>query len=161
MTRILRKRYIPFETVDLTSDELLYKDENHLITRWKPIRPRKDIASGFSCVFLKKGWKISAFRDENQKILYWYCDILDIEYHKETDTYTLHDLLTDIKIMTDGRVELIDLDELAIAFEQKIITNEQLISSLKKSNELLDFAYKNDVTAMMREIIFKHTGIGV
>ena len=161
MARILRSRYIPLETIDLTADELLYRDENYLITRWTPIKPRKDIASGVSCVFLKKGWKISAFSDDSKKIVYWYCDIIDIEYDKETDTYLLNDLLADIKIMEDGKVQIIDLDELAIAFEEGLITKNQLISSLKKSNELLSLVYRNDVAAMVKEIILKHTGIGV
>ncbi|NLZ80487.1 MAG: DUF402 domain-containing protein [Clostridiales bacterium] len=161
MARILRNRYIPLETIDLTADELLYRDENYLITRWTPIKPRKDIASGVSCVFLKKGWKISAFSDDSKKIVYWYCDIIDIEYDKETDTYLLNDLLADIKIMEDGKVQIIDLDELAIAFEEGLITKNQLISSLKKSNELLSLVYRNDVAAMVKEIILKHTGIGV
>lgn len=159
MARILRNRYIPLETIDLTADELLYRDENYLITRWTPIKPRKDIASGVSCVFLKKGWKISAFSDDSKKIVYWYCDIIDIEYDKETDTYLLNDLLADIKIMEDGKVQIIDLDELAIAFEEGLITKNQLISSLKKSNELLSLVYRNDVAAMVKEIILKHTGI--
>ena len=30
-----------------------------------------------------------------------HCDIVDIEYNKETDTYFLYDLLTDIKIMLE------------------------------------------------------------
>lgn len=161
MARIYRTRYIPSETIDLSADKLLYLDENYLITKWNPIKPRIDIASGISCVFLKKGWKISAFMNDEQKIIYWYCDIIDIEYDNLSDTYFLYDLLADIKIMTDGRVELIDLDELAFAFDDNLITKKQLISSLKKSNDLLKLIYAGDVPNIVREIILKHTGIGV
>ncbi len=161
MVRIFRNRFIPLETIDLTSDELLYRDEYYLITRWTPIKPRKDIASGISCVFLKNGWKISAFKDLNNLIAYWYCDIIDIEHDNDTDPYLLNDLLIDIRIMQDGKVEVIDLDELGTAFEQGLITKNQLLSSLKKSNELLSIVYKNDITAMVKDIILKHTGIGV
>lgn len=161
MARIYRIRYIPSETVDLSSDELLYRDNKYLITQWNPIKPRNDIKNGISCVFLEQGWKISAFFGENKKIIYWYCDIVDIIFNRESDTYYLYDLLTDIKIMPDGRVEIIDLDELATAFEESLITNEQLIKSLKQSNSLLDLIYTRDVPQHMREIILNYTGIGV
>lgn len=161
MARIYRVRYIPSETIDLSSDKLLYRDNKYLITKWTPIKPRSDILSGISCVFLEQGWKISAFFGQDNEIIYWYCDIVDISFNGETDTYYLYDLLTDIKILPDGRVEIIDLDELAIAFEEHLITNEQLIKSLKQSNSLLNLIYTRDVQQFMREIIHKHTGIGV
>jgi hypothetical protein len=56
---ILRKRFIPFETVDISGDELLKRDEDVIITRWDVIRPRSDIAKGVSFAFLKEGYKIS------------------------------------------------------------------------------------------------------
>ena len=161
MAKIYRTRYIPLETIDLSSDKLLYRDEDYLITQWIPIKPRMDIAGGISCVFLKKGRKISAFMDEGEKILYWYCDIIDIEYKYETDTYLLYDLLADIKIMPDGRVEVIDLDELAMAFEEDLITKKQLTASLRKGNALLKLIYAGKVPDIVREILLEHTGIGV
>lgn len=161
MARIYRIRYIPSETIDLSSDKLLYRDSKYLITQWNPIKPRNDIQSGISCVFLEQGWKISAFFGQDNEIMYWYCDIVDVCFDKEADTYYLYDLLTDIKIMPNGRVEIIDLDELAIAFEENLITNEQLIKSLKQSNSLLELIYTSDVPEHMRKIIFSNTGIEV
>lgn len=161
MPRIYRIRYIPSETIDLSSDRLLYRDKHYLITEWKPIKPRNDIKYGISCVFLDKGWKISAFMDADRKINYWYCDIIDIEYKEETDTYSLYDLLTDIIIMPDGRVLIIDLDELAAAFEQELITDKQLSMSLRQSNDLLRMIYSTDVPEYVKNIINSHTGIGV
>ncbi|MGI6122728.1 MAG: DUF402 domain-containing protein [Acetivibrionales bacterium] len=161
MARIYRIRYIPSETIDLSSDKLLYRDSKYLITQWDPIKPRNDIQSGISCVFLEHGWKISAFFGQDNEIMYWYCDIVDVCFDKEADTYYLYDLLTDIKIMPNGRVEIIDLDELAIAFEENLITNEQLIKSLKQSNSLLELIYTSDVPEHMRKIIFSNTGIEV
>lgn len=158
MPRIYRIRYIPFETVDLSSDSLLYRDEHYLITKWLPIKPRNDISSGISCVFLEHGWKISAFLDSQNKIKYWYCDIIEIEYNESTDTYYLNDLLTDIRILPDGRVEVIDLDELAIAFEEGLITDRQLSMSLKRSNELLNMIYGNKMPSFAVDIIRSHTG---
>jgi predicted RNA-binding protein associated with RNAse of E/G family len=145
MPRIYRIRYIPSETIDLSSDRLLYRDENYLITEWEPIRPRDDVKHGISCVFLNKGWKISAFLSQSRELMYWYCDIVDIQYNKEADIYYLYDLLTDIRIMPDGRVEVFDLDELATAFETSLITERQLLMSLRQSSELLGLIYSTDL----------------
>lgn len=161
MARIYRIRYIPSETNDLSADELLYRDEDFLITRWKPIRQRNDIAGGISCLFLKKGWKISAMWDHNNQLIYWYCDILDINYEVETDTYHLYDLLIDIAIMPDNQVKILDIDELGMAFDKNLITKSQLVSSLGKSNELLTFIYNNDAPYIFRDIILKNTGIKI
>ncbi len=159
MPRIFRTRYIPSETVDLSSDMLLYRDQRYLITHWNPIKPREDIAFGISCVFLEKGWKISAILDHERKLKHWYCDIIEIEYEKSTDTYYLYDLLTDVRILNDGRVEVVDLDELAIAFEEGLITAKQLSMSLKRCNSLLDLVYNQELTKQVSHIIREHTGL--
>ncbi|NLX64080.1 MAG: DUF402 domain-containing protein [Clostridiaceae bacterium] len=161
MTKIYRIRYIPPETIDLSSDKILYRDEKHLITKWLPIKPREDITSGISCVFLDKGWKISAFFGQDDKILYWYCDIVNVQFDEDADTYYLYDLLTDIKVMPDGRVEIIDLDELAAAFEENLITNRQLIMSLRQSSSLLNLIYTCSFPEYIREILLNYTGIEV
>jgi predicted RNA-binding protein associated with RNAse of E/G family len=161
MPRIYRIRYIPSETIDLSSDRLLYRDENYLITEWEPIRPRDDVKHGISCVFLNKGWKISAFLSQSRELMYWYCDIVDIQYNKEADIYYLYDLLTDIRIMPDGRVEVFDLDELATAFETSLITERQLLMSLRQSSELLGLIYSTDLPEYVKNIIEEYTGIGV
>ncbi|MCX7772254.1 MAG: DUF402 domain-containing protein [Clostridia bacterium] len=158
MTKMYRIRYIPAETVDLSSDTLLYRDEKYLITEWKPIKPREDIAFGISCVFLDKGWKISGIMGRDKTFKYWYCDIIDIDYHKENDSYYLYDLLTDVRVMADGRVEVLDLDELAAAFEEGLITNQQLTLSLKRSSSLLNFIYTLDLPSHVLNIIREKTG---
>ncbi|NMA66475.1 MAG: DUF402 domain-containing protein [Clostridiaceae bacterium] len=157
MPKIFRIRYIPSETVELSSDILLYRDNQFLITEWVPIKPRNDISNGISCVFLDNGWKISAMMDSKRKIIYWYCDVIDIEYNKTNDTYFLYDLLIDIKI-TDGRVEILDLDELAKAYEEKLISKEQVLMSLKRTDNLLRLAYKVNLPVYVNEIIRKLTG---
>jgi len=161
MPKIYRIRYIPSETINLSADRLLYRDEKHLITEWEPIKPRDDVRHGISCVFLDKGWKISAFLDESRKLIYWYCDIVDIEYNRETDSYLLYDLLVDIKILPDGRVEVYDLDELAAAFELSLITEKQLYMSLRQSNGLLQLIYTSDLPGYVNSIIKDYTGVEV
>jgi hypothetical protein len=140
---IFRTRYIPFETVDISSDELLYRDEELLITRWKAIKPRKDISGGISYTFLKDGIKISRFYDADKNFAYWYCDIIDVEYDNENDRFTLIDLLLDVKLMPDGTMKVLDADELAAALEEGLITQEQACSSLKKMDSILQKVYAN------------------
>ncbi len=141
---ILRKRFIPNETVDISGDELLYRDDEVLITKWKAIKPRADLSGGLSCTFLEKGIKVSRFYDNSGSFIYWYCDILDTDYDKGTDRYVLVDLLVDVKIKPDGQVEILDIGELADALEQEIITKEQSIRSLRKLNILLESIYSGN-----------------
>ena len=141
---ILRTRYIPFETVDISNDEILFRDGELLITKWNAIKPRADISGGISYTFLKEGIKISRFYDGNNKFAYWYCDIIDVKYDSAVDQYTFVDLLLDVKLMPDGKMMVLDADELAMALEQGLITQEQACSSLKKMDSILQNVYKNN-----------------
>lgn len=141
-TTILRKRYIPSEVIDISGDEILYRDENLLVTRWKAIKPRADISGGISYAFLKDGIKISRFYDNSNKFLYWYCDIIDAEYDKEKDLYLLTDLLLDVKISPDGTARVLDADELAEALQKGMVTKEQAARSLKRLDSILSMVYQ-------------------
>ncbi len=52
--KIFRKRFVPFEIIDISGDEVLYRDDEKLITKWLPIHDRDDVGSGTSCVYFKK-----------------------------------------------------------------------------------------------------------
>jgi uncharacterized protein len=136
--KIYRKRYVPDELVDISNDELLYRDENVLVTRWKTIKPRKDIHWGISFVFLNQGYKISRFYDEKDVFLYWYCDILDTFHDAKEDTYICHDLLLDVKILPNEAWQLLDVDEFAMALEHDILKKEQAVKALLSLHNLLD-----------------------
>lgn len=138
---IMRRRYIPYETVDISGDELLFRSESLLITKWTCIRPRKDFYGGVSYTFIDRGYKISRFYDEKGKFLYWYCDIIEVLYNEGTDTYTLNDLLLDIKIFPDGEVRVLDADELAQAIEEGLISTQQSCKALKTLDTLLALIY--------------------
>ncbi len=150
--KIYRKRYIPNEVVDISGDELIYKDENMIVTKWKPIHPRDDVSWGISYTLLNKGWKISKFYDFENELKYWYCDIIEADYNEEADTLTTTDLLVDLKIYPDGTYETLDIDELDEALEQSLITISQKEDALKKLNELLELV-KNQAFPPMKEII--------
>jgi hypothetical protein len=141
---ILRKRFIPFETVDISGDELFSRDEDVIITKWNVIRPRADIAKGVSFAFIKEGYKISRFYSRDGSFVYWYCDIIDVEYKSDIDEYTFVDLLVDVKIFPDGSVRILDVDEIADCVESKLITQEQLCSSLRKLDKLLKMIYQGN-----------------
>jgi len=122
---ILRKRLIPYETVNLSKDILLYRDDELLITKWRTIKPKEEFSGGVSYYFLSKSYKISRFYDHEDRFLYWYCDIIEINYDIHSDTYLVIDLLLDLKLYPDGRVETLDEDELDTALANSLITNEQ------------------------------------
>ncbi|NLK87871.1 MAG: DUF402 domain-containing protein [Clostridiaceae bacterium] len=138
---VLRRRYIPYEIVDISEDELLFRSEELLVTKWTAIKPRPDFYGGISFTFLKKGYKIGRFYDKDNNFLYWYCDILEVQYDQDRDTYTLNDLLVDIKLYPGGRVEVLDVDELAQALETGLISPQQTAASLRIFDELLKMIY--------------------
>lgn len=139
--QLFRKRLIPSETVKLSNDEIVYSEGDIIVTRWKPIRPRKDLGGGESCYLIHLGVKVSRFYDCDGKFIYWYCDIIDTEYRAATNEYIFTDLLADVVVYEDGFVKVLDIDELAFALENDIITEQQLKSSLKKLSALLDIVY--------------------
>ncbi|HOJ81332.1 MAG TPA: DUF402 domain-containing protein, partial [Clostridiales bacterium] len=127
---VLRRRYIPYELVDISDDELLFRSDELLVTRWSSIRPRTDMSGGISFTFLDRGYKVGRFYDSDRSFLFWYCDIIETEYDQATDTYTINDLLVDIKIYPDGRVILLDADELAQALEVGLVSSAQAVKAL-------------------------------
>lgn len=139
---IYRQRLIPEECILLDNDIILYQDENIIITSWTTLKPRKDFHHGFSCYFLKDGFKISRFYQEDNSFLYWYCDI--IRYNKSNDLKNLYavDMLVDIIIEPDGKTKLLDLDELNTARRKNLITEEDLLYIIDQTDHLLKIIYQ-------------------
>lgn len=140
---LLRKRFIPYEIADISSDELLFRNERLLVTRWKAIKPRTDFHGGISYTFLEEGIKLAKFYSEQGIFLYWYCDIIDVLYDAVTDTYTFEDLLVDVKILPGGTIKVLDADELAEALEKELITVEQACRALRILDKVLKSVYDN------------------
>lgn len=134
--KIYRRRFIPDEIVDISTDEVVYEDEKMLVTKWFPIKPRVDVGRGVSYTLFEKGWKISKFYDTNGMFIFWYCDI--IEHEKIDDGYILKDLLVDVKVYEDGSYEVLDEEELEVAYEQDLITEKQKEDAIGKLNELVE-----------------------
>lgn len=150
--RLYRKRLIPAECIELKDDEILRLDDNIIVTRWKSLKKRDDFASGLSCYFLKKGIKVSKVLKEDGSLYHWYCDIIKTDYNEEERSYVFTDLLADVVIKPDGKVRVVDLDELAMADEQGLITREELRMSLMQLNDLLGLIYSDEFDALKTAI---------
>lgn len=139
MPKLFRKRFIPEETIELEDDIILYIDEKIIITRWKAIRPKPRLSHGFSCYLLEEGIKISKFKNAEDKLYKWYCDIIESTYNESDDSFLFTDLLADVIITPEGNLQVLDLDELAEATEKDLITKGQLLNALKNTQKLLNW----------------------
>lgn len=140
---IYRKRIIPEECILLKGDEIVSQAEDKIITKWQTIHPRNDFDHGCSCYFLEHGFKVSKFYRQDGTLLYWYCDIVDYDFDETKTKLVVTDLLADVIIYPDGKLKVLDLDELAEAFEKGLITDKQMSLSLRRLNDLLSFIYRD------------------
>ena len=132
IVKLYRKRIIPSECILLKDDEIIYHDANVLITKWKTLNPKTEFSHGASAYIFEKGIKVSKFYRDDDSLLYWYCDIVD-----DTGELTVTDLLADVIIYPSGRMKVMDLDELADALEQGLITQEQTAMCMRRLDALL------------------------
>lgn len=156
---MFRKRLIPEECVELKEDKILYQDKEKIVTQWKTLKPREDFSYGYSCYYLKEGYKVSKFLKENGELKCWYCDIIKAEWKEERNGWIFTDLLADVIIKETGEVQVADLDEVAEAFEQEILSKEDLIWMLQCLNRLLSVIGAREFTKIIDEIehIIKNT----
>lgn len=137
---LYRKRFIPNETILLKDDTILYNSDQLLVTHWSTLKKRQDFTHGTSAYFLDKGFKISKIYNE-QKIVYWYCDIIQSQKEESTNSLIITDLLVDILVYEDGTVKIVDLNELSDAFEQNLIEKSTLCKVLHITNSLANEIY--------------------
>ena len=149
---LYRRRIIPDECILLKDDLILECNEERIVTSWKAIRPKKDLHHGYSCYFLKEGFKVSKFYYEDGRLLYWYCDIVDYDYIASDNKLIVTDLLADVIIYPDGFVKVVDLDELVTALESRAISLDTLKSSLNKLDKLLHIIYEKKFDILTKEI---------
>ena len=122
---VIRKRLIPFEEVDISGDEQLYFDGRVLVTRWFPIRPRKDVGWGISHTCMGEGYKVSAFYDRAGDFKYWYWDVIDTAFCPEAHKLVVRDLMVDVVADAQLNVRILDRDEAAEALESGLITDRE------------------------------------
>ncbi|MGB4661596.1 MAG: DUF402 domain-containing protein [Mobilitalea sp.] len=149
---LYRRRFIPKELIHLKDDVLLVLEENLIITKWITLHPRKDIARGISAYYIDKGFKVSKIYDKNDKIVYWYCDIIQVKKDPEKNTVIIEDLLIDVVLYEDGKVHILDLDELADALDKKLISQEESSYALRTVNSLLKVIYSGHFNSLQDAI---------
>lgn len=142
--RIYRRRLIPSECIPLKDDVIVEQSDEHIVTKWTTLRPKQGFAHGCSCYFLREGIKVSKMYRADGSLVYWYCDIVDYSFDPEGTSLTVTDLLVDVILYPDGRTEVVDLNELAEAMEQGLITGEQVSSCLRSLDRLLAALYRKD-----------------
>lgn len=145
---LYRRRLIPDECFLLKDDVILECNENRIVTSWDAIRPKKDLHHGYSCYFLKEGFKVSKFYYEDGRLLYWYCDIVDYDYFPMDNKLIVTDLLADVIIYPDGYVKVVDLDELVTALDSNTLSLGTLKSCLQKLNKLLNIIYSGNFNTL-------------
>ncbi len=149
---LYRRRIIPEECILLKDDIILSCDEDHIVTSWHALHPKKDLHHGSSCYFLKEGFKVSKFCRENGDLLYWYCDIVDFDFHSSDNSLIVTDLLADVIVYPDGFVKVVDLDELITALDTRSIGLDTLKSSLLRLDRLLTIIYSGNFDSLKKFI---------
>lgn len=151
---LYRKRIIPQECILLKDDIILSCDEEHIITSWNALHPKKDLHHGWSCYFLKEGFKVSKFCKEDGTLMYWYCDIVEFDYNHTQNALVVTDLLADVIIYPDGFVKVVDIDELVTALNQNELSLETLKSSLLILDKLLKIIYDGEFSKLQHLLEF-------
>jgi predicted RNA-binding protein associated with RNAse of E/G family len=138
--------------VDISQDEVLIRNSDHIITRWFPIKPRGDIGWGISYLDLNGNRKISAFYGKNGKLLYWYCDIVEVAYFESSDLYVIKDLLVDVKLVPGQLPEILDLHELEMALKQGLIDKNEFSLAVNVSKATLELL-NHEIPDKIKEIL--------
>ncbi len=152
---LYRQRIIPEEIILLDKDVILFSDDDRIVTRWNTIKPKKVLHHGCSCYFLKEGFKVSKFYREDGTLMYWYCDIISYKYDPVANSYVFTDLLADVLIYPDGKVEVVDVGEIADALEDGTLKTDEMIPALRSLDKLLGIIYSgkfSEIQEMINEI---------
>lgn len=143
ISKLYRRRLIPSELTLLKDDVIVRQDEEVIITTWNTLNPKTEFTHGCSCYFLKDGLKVSKMYRSDNTLLRWYIDIVEFSINETDKSLTTTDLLADVVVYPDGRMKVVDLDELAEALEKNLITKEQMVSCLRSLNQLLTLIYRD------------------
>lgn len=149
---LYRKRLIPNECIPLKDDILVSRNEDVIVTKWNTLNPKTAFRYGASCYFLKRGIKVSKFYRADDSLFCWYCDIVRYDFSEKDAVLTVTDLLADVILYPDGSMKVADLDELAEAFEQGLISSGELTLSLKQLNDLLTTIYEDRFCELQAEL---------
>ena len=133
MPTLYRKRLIPDECVNLKDDNIIFLDSDTIVTSWNTFRPKAEFTHGTSYYVINEGFKISKFYKADNSLAYIFTD-----------------LLADVIIENNGRVRVVDLDELGDALTENIISCELMSDALHKLNKLLTAIYNGTFNEYIR-----------
>lgn len=153
---LYRKRIIPDECIYLKDDVIIECNDDIIITKWNALKPKKNLHHGYSCYFLKDGFKVSKFLRQDDSLLYWYCDIVEYIYHAEDNSLVSLDLLADVIVYPDGFVKVMDLDELVTTLDSGALQDDLLKKCLMRLNNLLQIIYNGKFPELQKYIEKKH-----
>ena len=149
---LYRKRIIPRECIHLKDDVIVEQNKECLITKWETLNPKTEFSHGCSCYFLQEGIKVSKMYRQDGSLLRLYCDIVDYDFDETDGSLTVTDLLADVILYPGGRMEVVDLDELAEAMERDLITKKQMTSCLRSLNHLLFLIYRDKFDLLLSRL---------
>lgn len=149
---LYRRRLIPDECTLLKGDTIFLNESELLVTGWKALKPRKDLHHGFSCYYLKEGYKISRFYGHDNQLLYHYCDIITHRFDADTNSLIVTDLLADVIIYPDGFIKVVDVGEISDALEKGLLSSSDLIASLRSLDCLLTKLYAGELALLTEPI---------
>lgn len=147
---VYRKRFIPNECIKLEDDIILENNDEYFITKWFPIKPRTDIKRGVSIVIYEKNIKISKIVDNEDKIVYYYIDIIECE--KTDEKLITTDYLLDIVYYEDMTIKILDLEELYDALYKNIITQQIFDDAINYVNKTLELIYSKEILKYIDKI---------
>ena len=138
---LYRKRLIPNECILLKDDIIREVTDDHILTRWNTLKPKKILHHGESCYYLNKGVKVSRFYTADNFLICWYCDVVSYEWNEDRSSLITTDLLLDILVYPDKSFKILDMDELAQAHAEGLLSDELMRCSLFTANRLLNDIY--------------------
>lgn len=99
--------------------------------------------------------KLTTFYDNNLETLEWYFDMAK-EIGKENEIPYHEDLFLDVVVNSDGKILLLDEDELKEALEAGEITKEEYDLSYKEANNLLSILNSNGKVEALKQFTDKY-----
>lgn len=136
--QIYRKRFEPEECVLLKDDTIVYSDKSYICTKWDTLKPRNDFDGGVSIYDIDHGVKVSKIYKDGG-VVYYYIDIIGMEYNQADDTYLCTDYVLDIVLQPDLKTyKVLDEDELDMLIAQGVFTTKQVTEIYVKLNFMKD-----------------------
>ena len=136
--QLYRKRFFPNEIIHLKDDIILVHSENLIVTKWNTL---KDIDHGISAYFMEEGYKVSKVYNKENKLVYWYCDIIETQYNPKTSSYIFTDLIIDVLIFENGQVKVLDLGEVGDMLDFEVIDIKLASKAMHITDNLLNLIY--------------------